>query len=873
VDLAENILPSQLKANYYLYLLSQGIKKYQLSFKDYYTNVLKKDHKGAIKWIEKSFSNQVEPHNITLPLVLREAVEKKELQYDIKLTYEGEVIQRIVKKNGQINNFGLSMIFRVYHNHHKLRSLIESVAKQKIHLWELILVVDERGPFEEIMEEQGEKTKYLTFNLDNYLDSKTKKIADQIKVITFDTYHGVYKSYCSALIQAEHDIVLLLNENPLCANSLSQLMKIYNSSSNPHIFVKTRDNLSFRSLHYFVSSGISERYDLNEQLMMQDLELNLRNHAKEFYLDISLQESSFSSEANINSNSSSSSNSSLLSNENSSYHSNNMVRYWNESENNSSRLITPNDYFDQVYVINLAKDQKKKERMVKVLSGLGISHKIFPAVYGKEHRTEYDEMCKSSNYSIGAFGYTLSMHGILRDALDAGHKKILVFDDDVIFHKDFHKKFHQLVTAIPTDWYLLQLGISGPWTHPFVNSDYKSFDFSKPYLNSYFNCDGSFATGYDSHIFQEIINLTSTFNYPFDTEIMKHYTIKNFNRCYTAMPHLVIADVSTSDISIKKTDPYQNYMDHQYKYKINLSSYDLDSLNHTKYKYFDINYKPLVTVIVTVYKKEEYIKEVINSILNQTYENIELILVNDLSPDGSLKIMRETIEEWEKEKDKQTQTQTQTQKKKREIKLITNDLNKGCYASRNVGLALAQGDFIAYHDADDHMVSTRIELQVTEMLENNLMICSSNMLRSHVENFTGMSENEILEKVNVARSHVNEANQYHECCRVVFGYPTLMYKRELFARTGNFNEFRKGMDMEFGERILYTLEGITFAEEEDSWEFFENETRPYYKKLSEILVISPEMNENNITSQTTFNEKFEQMKRNWRSGFANDKKN
>ncbi len=111
--------------------------------------------------------------------------------------------------------------------------------------------------------------------------------------------------------------------------------------------------------------------------------------------------------------------------------------------------------------------------------------------------------------------------------------------------------------------------------------------------------------------------------------------------------------------------------------------------------------KPLVSVIVLTYKHEKYIKQCLDSIINQSYKNIELILINDGSPDNTDVIVQECIKKLEK----------------RFINVIyVNKSNEGIVKSFNKGLDLSQGEYIVPFASDDVMFPERIELQV-EYLE------------------------------------------------------------------------------------------------------------------------------------------------------------
>lgn len=93
--------------------------------------------------------------------------------------------------------------------------------------------------------------------------------------------------------------------------------------------------------------------------------------------------------------------------------------------------------------------------------------------------------------------------------------------------------------------------------------------------------------------------------------------------------------------------------------------------------------EPLISVIVPVYKKELYVEECIKSILNQSFNDFEIICVDDYSPDRCGEILRQLADEDSR------------------IHIITNDVNKGAGISRNIGLQRALGKYVLFLDADD----------------------------------------------------------------------------------------------------------------------------------------------------------------------------
>lgn len=113
--------------------------------------------------------------------------------------------------------------------------------------------------------------------------------------------------------------------------------------------------------------------------------------------------------------------------------------------------------------------------------------------------------------------------------------------------------------------------------------------------------------------------------------------------------------------------------------------------------------KPLVSVLMAVYNGAPYLEEAVQSILNQTYRNIELLVVNDCSQDDSLVILE------------------RMQRSDKRVHIINNVQNSGLAASLKVAMAHASGEYLARMDADDIAVPDRFELQVRFLEQNSLV--------------------------------------------------------------------------------------------------------------------------------------------------------
>ncbi len=138
-----------------------------------------------------------------------------------------------------------------------------------------------------------------------------------------------------------------------------------------------------------------------------------------------------------------------------------------------------------------------------------------------------------------------------------------------------------------------------------------------------------------------------------------------------------------------------------------------------------------ISVIVPIYKVENYLKKCINSIINQSYRNLEIILVDDGSPDNCGKICDEYA------------------KQDKRIVVIHKE-NGGLSDARNKGLEIASGDYISFVDSDDWLVNNAYELTMDIMKKNDANIVSFNYTKVY-EN-----ENQIAYNVKSTRTYTNE---------------------------------------------------------------------------------------------------------------------
>lgn len=187
--------------------------------------------------------------------------------------------------------------------------------------------------------------------------------------------------------------------------------------------------------------------------------------------------------------------------------------------------------------------------------------------------------------------------------------------------------------------------------------------------------------------------------------------------------------------------------------------------------------RPKVTVIIPCYNRESYIAETVESVLTQTYSNMELVVVDDGCTDNSRKIL-------ERYKDR--------------IRILEHSgrLNKGQSAALNLGIRSTASDYVAFLDSDDLFVREKIEKQV-QFLESNpeFGLVYSNGYFIH-EN--GRRISRIYDGY-----HREDSDPNRVLLDCYFSLPTnALVRREVLSKAGYFDEsFRSAQDHDLAIRI------------------------------------------------------------------------
>lgn len=186
----------------------------------------------------------------------------------------------------------------------------------------------------------------------------------------------------------------------------------------------------------------------------------------------------------------------------------------------------------------------------------------------------------------------------------------------------------------------------------------------------------------------------------------------------------------------------------------------------------------IFSIILPVYNSEKFLDKTINSVLDQSYPNFELIIIDDKSTDNSLKIANKF------------------QRKDSRIRLISQPENKGVASARNIGLKKVKGKYILFLDSDDTLPINALKYYKNEIDKTGADIIQSQMLikgvQGHNKNYLKV-KNKIYNNTIVIKKFLNFRNVSGYACGKV-------YKKDI-VKNIRFKE-----SMQYGEDGVFTLE-------------------------------------------------------------------
>jgi glycosyltransferase involved in cell wall biosynthesis len=192
------------------------------------------------------------------------------------------------------------------------------------------------------------------------------------------------------------------------------------------------------------------------------------------------------------------------------------------------------------------------------------------------------------------------------------------------------------------------------------------------------------------------------------------------------------------------------------------------------------------SVIIPLYNKENYVEKAINSILNQTYNNFEIIIIDDCSTDLSYEIAKKNVSE--------------------KIRLIKHDKNKGLSASRNTGILNSKAEYITFLDADDVWKPTYLE-------EIKSLIDTFPEAKLFATNYEEVYPNEVILLPKNNANTIESSQIIEDFFKISLGQPlycacSLCVEKSVFDIVGNYNEsitFSEDIDFNIRANLSFKL--------------------------------------------------------------------
>jgi len=233
---------------------------------------------------------------------------------------------------------------------------------------------------------------------------------------------------------------------------------------------------------------------------------------------------------------------------------------------------------------------------------------------------------------------------------------------------------------------------------------------------------------------------------------------------------------------------------------------------------------PLISVIMPAYNAERYIKQAIDSILNQTYTNIELLIIDDASTDSTASIIASYHD--------------------KRVRIYKNEKNTGYLKTSNILLSLAKGAFITFQDADDFSDINKIEYQLKTFEKHpEIGVCATNYIAMRDDGSEMFCSIFPLE-FNDIMSYIPENFYIHP--------NTFLFKREVYESVGGYREYFDRIGCEDYDWLCLIAEKYSIIALKEAF---------YYYRFSENSITRSFKNRRNLYSLELVRFLFKQRKK------------
>lgn len=205
---------------------------------------------------------------------------------------------------------------------------------------------------------------------------------------------------------------------------------------------------------------------------------------------------------------------------------------------------------------------------------------------------------------------------------------------------------------------------------------------------------------------------------------------------------------------------------------------------------------PLLSIIIPVYNTEKYVLRCLETIINQSATNYEIIIVNDASTDNSDKIIRSRIMGLEN------------------IKYYSLEKNIGVGNARNFGIEHALGTYIGFVDSDDWVDTAFYDVMLQNIISTNTDICISGVKTEYDDVYFSNNRYEYPSNIVIDKYYAlhSLADSYNHDLRISPIVNNKIYKRSLIAKNQlSFDNSRKSQDNYFSFMILVYAQNISLV--------------------------------------------------------------
>lgn len=214
-----------------------------------------------------------------------------------------------------------------------------------------------------------------------------------------------------------------------------------------------------------------------------------------------------------------------------------------------------------------------------------------------------------------------------------------------------------------------------------------------------------------------------------------------------------------------------------------------------------LSFGDLVSVVIPAYNHKQYIKEALDSVYNQTYQNIELVLLDDCSKDDTLEI----AQQWAKER--------KANERFKRLILEKNPVNLGAHNTINRGLSLATGNALTILNSDDAYATNRIEMLMQAVEENQ-----ADWLFSGIRAIGETNQRVFSELAIEIEAFVDYASCFPAVSfallkkNIAATTGNLFFSRELYNKVGEFRNLRYCHDWDFALQACLISEPIFISQ-------------------------------------------------------------